>query len=63
MASPLLFSQAFDLPDGRRVRVLAYEDRSLRFRVSDSPYVLEEAFMSGTKGQQTILKLSPKTAR
>jgi hypothetical protein len=60
MPAKLLTSNRIDLADGRNVRVLAYEDGSIRVRISDSPYVLEEAFMTGRTGQHTILKLAPK---
>jgi hypothetical protein len=60
MSAKLVTSDRVDLTDGRNVRILAYEDGSIRVRISDSPYVLEEAFMSGRTGQHTIIKLTPK---
>jgi hypothetical protein len=54
------FSETVDLPDGRKVRVLAYPDGSIRFRVEGLPYVLAEAYLSGNpEKDQAILKLSP----
>ena len=63
MAAKLIASHRVELSDGRYVRVLEYDNRALRFRVSDSPYVIEEAFITGTKGQHSIVMLSPKTKR
>ena len=64
MSKPsIVASIPVDLPDGRRVRVIAYNDRSIRVRISDSPYFIEEFFGSGTEGQNTIAKFTPKKAR
>ena len=46
--------------DGRKVRVLFYDDGAYRFRVYDCPLVLEEAFLSGNAQQNCIIKLAPK---
>ncbi|MGW1716088.1 hypothetical protein [Streptomyces sp. NPDC002156] len=54
-----VFSEWVALPDGRRIRVMAYEDGSIRFRVDGAPYVLAEAFLSGSSQDKAILKLSP----
>jgi hypothetical protein len=63
MSKPsIVASIPVDLPDGRRVRVIAYDDRSIRVRISDSPYFIEEFFGSGTEGQHTIAKFTPKRA-
>lgn len=59
MAAKLLKSERVDGPDGRRVQVLFYEDNTIRFRIYDSPMVLEEAYLTGRKGY-TILKVGPK---
>ncbi|MCX5559745.1 hypothetical protein [Streptomyces sp. NBC_00038] len=54
------FAETVTLPDGRRVRVLAYPDGSIRFHVDGLPYVLTEAYLSGNaEKDQAILKLSP----
>lgn len=57
-----VFSEWVTLPDGRRIRVMAYEDGSIRFRVDGAPYVLAEAFLSGSSQDKAILKLSPGKA-
>jgi hypothetical protein len=60
-----IFSEGIDLPDGRRIRVLAYDDWSIRVRLShpdvDVParYMLEEAFLQGGRNDHVILKLHP----
>jgi len=46
--------------DGRKVRVLFYDDGSYRFRVYDCPLVLEEAYLSGNAQLNSIIKLAPK---
>ncbi|MFK4122357.1 hypothetical protein [Streptomyces longwoodensis] len=49
-----------ELPDGRKVRVSAYPDGSVRFRVDGLPYVLTEAYLSGDPAKdKAIVKLSP----
>lgn len=60
MAAELLKSVAVFGPDGKRVQVLFYEDDSIRFRIYDSPLVIEEAFLTGNRGQNAILKVSKK---
>lgn len=62
MAASLLDSQRVDGPDGTRVQVLFYADHSIRFRVHRTPMVIEEAFLTGNKQQNTILKLAPRAA-
>lgn len=57
-----VFSEWVTLPDGRRIRVMAYDDGSIRFRVEGTPYVLTEAFLSGSSQDTAILKLSPGRA-
>ncbi|MEU9731081.1 hypothetical protein [Streptomyces sp. NPDC048002] len=57
-----VFSEWVTLPDGRRIRVMAYDDGSIRFRVEGTPYVLTEAFLSGSSADTAILKLSPGKA-
>ncbi|MFF3558987.1 hypothetical protein ACFYXS_02945 [Streptomyces sp. NPDC002574] len=48
------------LPDGRKIRVSAYPDGSIRFRVDGLPYVLTEAYLTGNpEKNQAILKISP----
>jgi hypothetical protein len=67
MSAPtLVFSEGVDLPDGRTVRVLAYDDGSLRFKVRGGlPYAITEAFITGTdsradgRPRQAILMLRP----
>lgn len=49
-----------ELPDGRKIRVSAYPDGSIRFRVDGLPYVLTEAYLSGDpEKDKAIVKLSP----
>jgi hypothetical protein len=62
MASNLLHSVAVYGPHGKRVQVLFYEDESIRFRIYDSPLVIEEAFLTGNKGQNSIIKVSPRSS-
>lgn len=57
-----VFSEGLMLPDGRKVRVLSYDDGSLRFRVSEPPYVLEEAYLSGGRSDHAIVKLAPRNS-
>jgi hypothetical protein len=58
-APEITFSDGFDLPDGRKVRVLAYSDGSVRFRLDGTPYVITEAYLSGRPEDHAIIKLSP----
>ncbi|MER6236556.1 hypothetical protein AB0I87_13640 [Streptomyces sp. NPDC049952] len=54
------FTDDVVLPDGRRIRVSAYPDGSIRFRVDGLPYVLTEAYLTGNpEKNQAILKISP----
>jgi hypothetical protein len=54
------FTETVTLPDGRKVRVSAYPDGSIRFRVDGLPYVLTEAYLSGNpEKDQAIMKISP----
>jgi hypothetical protein len=55
MSANIVLSQRINFPDGRRARVIAYDDDSIRFKVSDGGYALDEAFMRGN--QETILRL------
>lgn len=58
MAS-LLTSVPVSGPAGRRVRVLFYDDGSIRFRVPDAaPMRISEAFLSGAR-EPVIIKLDP----
>lgn len=62
MAATLIFSEGLVLPDGRKARVLAYGDGSVRFRLDGTPYLMEECYLSGGRGDHAILKLTPKHA-
>ncbi|MEU1366626.1 hypothetical protein ABZ454_10875 [Streptomyces sp. NPDC005803] len=54
------FTDDVVLPDGRKIRVSAYPDGSIRFRVDGLPYVLTEAYLTGNpEKNQAILKISP----
>lgn len=53
------FSQGVELPDGRKVRVLGYDDGSVRFRIDGTPYAMVEAFLQGGTGDHAIVKLVP----
>jgi hypothetical protein len=55
-----VFSEGLVLPDGRKVRVLAYDDGSVRFRLDGTPYVIEEAFLTGGRNDHAIVKLGRK---
>ncbi|MEV4413992.1 hypothetical protein [Catellatospora sp. NPDC049609] len=57
-----IFSEGLVLPDGRKVRVLAYDDGSVRIRLDATPYVMEECFLGGGSTQHAIIKLAPKRA-
>ncbi|MEU6548286.1 hypothetical protein [Streptomyces sp. NPDC046859] len=53
-------AEPIELPDGRRIRVSAYPDGSIRFSVDGLPYVLTEAYLSGNpKTDKAVVKLSP----
>jgi hypothetical protein len=60
MAPRLIDSQRVDTPDGTRIQVLSYDDGSHRFRVYKTPMLIEEAFLTGNKQQNTIIKLTPR---
>ncbi|WP_066936318.1 hypothetical protein [Microtetraspora fusca] len=55
----ITFSEGLELPDGRKVRVLAYSDGSVRFRLDGTPYVISETYLSGGQNDHAIIKLSP----
>ncbi|MFE7168740.1 hypothetical protein [Streptomyces sp. NPDC057616] len=63
MAEPLkahFVAEPIELPDGRKIRVSAYPDGSIRFSVDGLPYVLTEAYLSGNPAKdKALLKLSP----
>jgi hypothetical protein len=51
-----------EMPDGslRRVHVLFYQDGRIRFRVNETPTVIEEAWLSGERpGTFTIVGIAP----
>lgn len=54
-------AETVELPDGRSVRILTYKDGAIRIRVSGTPYVLSECYLSGNAQALAILKLEPKT--
>ncbi|WP_236569415.1 hypothetical protein [Streptomyces sp. MBT58] len=57
---PALTTDPHAPADGRRVRVSAYPDGSIRFKVDGLPYVLTEAYLSGNpEKDKAILKISP----
>ncbi len=47
-----------DLSDGRSAYVLEYADGSVRFKLSNPPYLLMECYLQG-QGEQAIIKLVP----
>ncbi|MCX4976244.1 hypothetical protein [Streptomyces sp. NBC_00620] len=53
-----VFNKHLELPDGRKVRVTAYDDGSVRFVLGGAPYVIQEAFLGGM-GNDGIVMLSP----
>lgn len=55
----LVYSEGVDLPDGRKVRVLAYDDASIRVRLNGCPYAISEAFLQGGENDKAIIKLVP----
>jgi hypothetical protein len=57
-----IFSEGVLLPDGRKARVLAYDDGSVRLRLDGAPYALSEAFLQGGTNDHAIIKLSPVAA-
>ncbi|GLW67282.1 hypothetical protein Arub01_55250 [Actinomadura rubrobrunea] len=54
-----IFVETLKLPDGRTVRVLAYDNDEIRIRVDRCPYVISEAYLSGGPNDHAIIKLSP----
>lgn len=56
------FSEGVVLPDGRKVRVLGYEDGSIRLRLDGTPYTIAEAFLAGGTKDHAIVKLVPQTS-
>jgi len=62
MASPLIDSVEAKpkQPGLTKVRVLWYEDGSVRFRVYRTPLVIEEAFLTGNAQGHSIVKLTPR---
>lgn len=56
----LQFSEGHVLPNGNKVRILSYDDGSVRMRLGGGPYVLEEAFLAGNQQGNAILKLVPR---
>ena len=56
----LVDSQAVVGSNDQRVQVLFYEDGSIRFRIYGSPWVIEEAFLTGNRGQNAIIKVAKK---
>jgi hypothetical protein len=59
MAGSLVSSQRVELLDGRHLTVLEYDNHKVRIRICDSPYTIEEAFITGKAGQNSIVMLSP----
>ncbi|MCM2417673.1 hypothetical protein [Streptomyces sp. RKAG293] len=53
-----VFHRVLELPDGRKARVSAYDDGSVRFGLTDTPYVLQEAFLGGMDDEAVVM-LSP----
>jgi hypothetical protein len=45
--------------DLTRVRVLYYEDGSMRFRVYETPLGIAEAYLQGGQNNHSIIKLIP----
>jgi hypothetical protein len=58
----LMKSERVDSPSGTRVQVLFYDDDSIRFRIYESPLVLEEAFLTGNRQDHAIIKVTPRRA-
>ncbi len=59
MAKRLLGSHRVDGPQGQYVRVLFYDDGSVRFRVTKAgPMVMTEAYLQG-EGKHVILGVKP----
>jgi hypothetical protein len=60
MAAELTYSEAVYSPDGQRVQVLFYDNGSIRLRIYGSPWVIEEAFLTGNRGQNAIIKVAKR---
>jgi hypothetical protein len=58
----LIKSERVDGPNGTRVQVLFYDDDSIRFRIYESPLVIEEAFLTGNRQDHAIIKVVPRRA-
>jgi len=59
MTKRLVHSVRVDSPDGRYVRVLFYNDGSVRFRLTNAgPMVITEAYIQGV-GKHVILGVAP----
>ena len=59
MTKRLLRSVRVDGPDGKYVRVLFYDDGSVRFRITNAgPMVITEAYIQGEK-KHVILGVAP----
>ena len=59
MTKRLLNSIRVDGPSGEYIRVLFYNDRSVRFRVTNAgPMVITEAYLQG-KNKHVILGIAP----
>lgn len=56
MAAKLIESVPVEGPT--KVRVLYYDDGSIRFRIYDTPLVIEEAFLTGNQQQHSIIKVA-----
>jgi hypothetical protein len=54
-----VYIKTLELPDGRTIRIRAYDNGEVRFRLSGTPYVLAEAYLSGGPKDHAIIKLSP----
>jgi len=61
MTKRLLDSQRVDGPNGEYVRVLFYDDGSVRFRITNAgPMVITEAYIQGVR-KHVILGVAPAT--
>lgn len=58
----LIHSVPVEGPDGRKVRVLFYDDGSYRVRVYETPLFLAECYLQGGRNDFSILKLVPPSA-
>ena len=55
-----VFSEGIVLPDGRKIRVLAYDDGSVRIRFDGAPYVMTECFLRANAQGHAIVKVVPE---